>query len=264
MFGRRVQTVSDGVETISTFNGIGELANEWARFDADGKITERFLFGANVDQLVAQWSLEQGLLWALTDRLGSIRDLMNNAGKILQHMNYTAFGAPIFITPAGGLSNHAATHPYAFTGRVWDSLANMNYFRARTFDPATGRFTSADPLRFDAGDMNLYRYLNNSVFNGTDPSGKMFAYFLSAAFITALYAPIVLFLDSYDCLYELKVKGEKASYKTAAKVFALAILMVFSVVAIVLALTGPWGWAAALGALGVAGVVGDITVRLIC
>ena len=174
MFGRRVQTVSDGVETISTFNGIGEFANEWARFDADGKITERFLFGANVDQLVAQWSLEQGLLWALTDRLGSIRDLMNNAGKIVQHMNYTAFGAPIFITPAGGLSNHAATHPYAFTGRVWDSLANMNYFRARTFDPATGRFTSADPLRFEAGDMNLYRYLNNSPFKGTDPSGKCF------------------------------------------------------------------------------------------
>ncbi|MBQ9370568.1 MAG: fibro-slime domain-containing protein [Thermoguttaceae bacterium] len=183
MFGRRVQTVSDGVETISTYNGIGELANEWARFDAAGKIIQRFLFGANVDQLVAQWTPDQGILWALTDRLGSVRDLMNNAGEIVQHMNYTVFGAPIFITPANGLSNHAATHPYAFTGRVWDALANMNYFRARTFDPVTGRFTSADPLRFEAGDMNLYRYLFNSPLKGTDPSGKSIMEYLIVSLI---------------------------------------------------------------------------------
>ncbi|MGN1064403.1 MAG: RHS repeat domain-containing protein, partial [Thermoguttaceae bacterium] len=172
MFGRRVQVVSDGTETISTYDGIKELANEWARFDASGNVIQRFLFGAGVDQLIAQWTSEQGILWALTDRLGSVRDLMDNTGVIQAHMNYTAFGSPILIAPNAELARYLESRPYAFTGRIWDSIANMSYFRARTFDPMTGRFTSADPLRFDARDMNLYRYIANNPFMGSDPSGK--------------------------------------------------------------------------------------------
>ncbi|NEZ65245.1 hypothetical protein D0962_21115 [Leptolyngbyaceae cyanobacterium CCMR0082] len=36
------------------------------------------------------------------------------------------------------------------------------YYRARYYDPAVGRFISEDPLGFDAGDANLYRYVFNS------------------------------------------------------------------------------------------------------
>src|SRR5439155_15693372 len=42
---------------------------------------------------------------------------------------------------------------------------------ARYYDPATGRFLSQDPAGLDAGDLNLYRYVNNAPTNGTDPSG---------------------------------------------------------------------------------------------
>lgn len=194
MFGRRVQVVSDGTETISTFDGLGELANEWARFDAAGNVIQRFLFGGGVDRLIAQWTPDQGILWALTDRLGSVRDLMDNAGQIVAHMNYTAFGSPILIAPNAGFAKYLASHPFAFTGRTWDSIANMNYFRARTFDPMIGRFTSADPLRFEAGDMNLYRYLANSPFSGTDPSGKcsMTEYLIIISLVTA-------FVSVYNC-----------------------------------------------------------------
>src|SRR5262249_30094254 len=38
-------------------------------------------------------------------------------------------------------------------------------------DPNTGRWSSEDPLLFDAGDPNLYRYVGNSPTNYTDPSG---------------------------------------------------------------------------------------------
>jgi RHS repeat-associated protein len=39
------------------------------------------------------------------------------------------------------------------------------------FDPSIGRWMSDDPDGFDAGDTNLYRYVNNSPTNYTDPTG---------------------------------------------------------------------------------------------
>jgi hypothetical protein len=39
------------------------------------------------------------------------------------------------------------------------------------FDPTIARFTSEDPMGFDAGDPNLYRYTGNDPTNATDPSG---------------------------------------------------------------------------------------------
>lgn len=34
-----------------------------------------------------------------------------------------------------------------------------------------GRFLQSDPIRFAAGDLNVYRYVSNTVPNGTDPLG---------------------------------------------------------------------------------------------
>src|SRR5262249_36889784 len=40
------------------------------------------------------------------------------------------------------------------------------------FDPRTGRWLTEDPLLFEAGDSNLYRYVGNHPTLGTDPSGQ--------------------------------------------------------------------------------------------
>ena len=40
------------------------------------------------------------------------------------------------------------------------------------YNPTTGRWLSQDPIGFDGGDANLYRYVLNSPVNKTDPSGK--------------------------------------------------------------------------------------------
>ncbi|MDV3349818.1 RHS repeat-associated core domain-containing protein [Leptothoe sp. LEGE 181152] len=59
-----------------------------------------------------------------------------------------------------------------YTGRERDDATGLIYYRARYYDPAVGRFISEDPLGFDAGDANLYRYVFNSPTNYTDPSGE--------------------------------------------------------------------------------------------
>jgi len=65
--------------------------------------------------------------------------------------------------------------PYAnrflYTGREFLKKANLYDYRNRVYSPDLGRFLQTDPIRFDAGDVNLYRYVGNNAVRFTDPWG---------------------------------------------------------------------------------------------
>jgi RHS repeat-associated protein len=131
-------------------------------FDAVGSQTHRYLYGAGVDQVLAD-ETGTSMVWALTDRQGTVKDLIDNGGNIIEHLTYDSFGK---------LSNASTTgFRYGYTGREQDSETGLDYYRARYYDSANGRFISEDPIGFAAGDTNLTRYVGNSPTNGTDPSG---------------------------------------------------------------------------------------------
>ncbi len=44
---------------------------------------------------------------------------------------------------------------------------------ARWYDPEVGRWLSEDPIGFEAGDANLYRYVGNENTGAVDPSGQV-------------------------------------------------------------------------------------------
>lgn len=46
-------------------------------------------------------------------------------------------------------------------------------YRNWVYNADLGRFIQTDPIRFDAGDGNLYRYVGNDGVNLTDPEGLM-------------------------------------------------------------------------------------------
>ena len=48
---------------------------------------------------------------------------------------------------------------------------DLYHFRFRDYSPPLGRWTSMDPIRYEAGDVNLYRALGNTSINSTDPMG---------------------------------------------------------------------------------------------
>ena len=163
--GRRIQIVSDGEETIRVYEGTHFSANDLARFNTDGEAVQRFLFTDSVDQLVAQWTLGQGVTWALSDQLGSIRDLVDNAGHSIENVYYRAFGSPAI--------EGSATDPsrILFASRGYSELTGLYFNRTRFYHPSIGRFANRDTLGFQAGDHNLYRYALNSPQNAIDPSG---------------------------------------------------------------------------------------------
>ena len=55
-------------------------------------------------------------------------------------------------------------------GYYYDHTTGWYYLRGRIYDPATGRFLSADPLGLGP-DINWYRYAENNGINAADPSG---------------------------------------------------------------------------------------------
>ena len=58
-----------------------------------------------------------------------------------------------------------------FAGLERDTVTGLNLAVFRAQNPATGRWTSEDPLRFAAGDADLYRYVRNNATSLGDPSG---------------------------------------------------------------------------------------------
>ena len=97
---------------------------------------------------------------------------MDNSGTVVEHIRYDAFGQVTSVTDAQtGATLAEASTRYPYTGREWEADLALYYYRARWYDPTTGRFVSQDPIGFQAGDANLYRYVGNSVLNANDPSG---------------------------------------------------------------------------------------------
>ena len=153
-------------------------------FDEAGDLVSRSLHGEMVDELFATETATGQVLWALTDHIGSVRDIAERDSgtgdtEVVNHIRYDAFGSIASQTDPGTSSTPTdpdvllAGFRTSFTGREWDADADLFYYRARWYDPQAGRFISEDPISFNAGDANLYRYVANSPTLAVDPSGLM-------------------------------------------------------------------------------------------
>jgi RHS repeat-associated protein len=134
--------------------------------DGVGDRIFHYLYGLEADQVLAQDS-ETGMVWSLADRLGSIDVLTNEQGVIVDQRTYDSFGNTL------SQLDPTVKFRFGYTGRESDPETGLYYYRARYFDANVGRFISTDPIGFEAGDANLYRYVNNSSTLLTDPSGKI-------------------------------------------------------------------------------------------
>ncbi len=138
--------------------------NVWADLDGSNNLLTRYFHGDQVDQLFARQDVGVQY-WYLTDYQGSVRDVLDNSGNVKDAIVYDGFGNIISET------NSAYRGNYGWTGRMFDVETDLQYNRARWYDPTTGRWQSQDPLGFDAGDSNLYRYAFNGPTVLSDPSG---------------------------------------------------------------------------------------------
>ena len=161
--GKEVDSDGDGnIDETSRFVLDGDHIA--LTFDGEGNQRERFLHGAGIDQVIAQES-DGEVYWALSDNKGTVETVLNNEGDIVNEIIYDAFGNIESETDSN------IEFRFGYTGRELDEETGLQYYRARYYDGELGRFISQDPIGFLGGDVNLYRYVNNSPLNYIDPSG---------------------------------------------------------------------------------------------
>jgi len=106
-----------------------------------------------------------------TDRLGSVRAETDTSGNVVQ-----TYGTDEFGIVDAALTSGTQPTPFQYTGEPRDSETGLVYLRARSYDPAVGRFMQADPLRKSAagiGGWNRYSYVGNNPIRFIDPTGSM-------------------------------------------------------------------------------------------
>jgi len=153
----------------------GAGSNVILAYNGSGTLTDRLLVvppsgGASANQVLADENASGAVSWLLADNEGTIRDVVQyNSGTdtttVVDHLIYDSFGN---ITSQ---SNSAFQPLFAYTGMLLDGGSGFYYDHARWYDPQLGRFITQDPSGFAAGDADLYRYVNNSPMNATDPTG---------------------------------------------------------------------------------------------
>ena len=164
--GRRVKKqTGTGTPTVYVYDAGGQLAAEYG--------------GSNA---------ASGTQYLVQDHLGSTRMVVDGAGNCLALHDYLPFGEEL----QQGVGGRTGTCPYGgadgttqrFSGKERDSETNLDYFGARYFSGAQGRWTSPDlvnvtdeRLRNPSSTLNKYAYAANNPLKYVDPDGRDVTYF---------------------------------------------------------------------------------------
>jgi len=163
-FGRRIQKVFTQGTNTTTTNFVYDGNSIIEQTDQNGSVLARYAQDQNLDEPLAE-STAGATSFYEQDGVGSVTSLTSAAGALAQTYTYDSFGK--LTNSSGTLAN-----PFRFTGRDFDSETNLQFSRARYYDPNAGRFVSEDPLQFGPGDPNFYDYVSNNPALYTDPTGR--------------------------------------------------------------------------------------------
>ena len=161
--GRRIEKDVDGVVTRYVYDGEDILLE----FAGTNTQIARYTHGFGIDEPLIMARGGQSLFYQ-ADGLGSIIDLTDINGAVVQSYVYDSFG---------NIEQHVGNvvNPYTYTGREIDTESGLYFYRARYYDSITGRFINEGPIGFavlkKGGDFNLYRYVQNNPVNFIDPEG---------------------------------------------------------------------------------------------
>jgi RHS repeat-associated protein len=165
---RRTTRPGGGAETLRlVYAGWGLIEER----NGEGALAAQYVHGAQTDDIVAK-STVAGTVYYHRDGLGSTVALSDASGQVVERYRYDVFGR-VEIRSATGESVPESLfgNRFLFTGREHLSEAGLYDYRNRVYSAELGRFLQTDPIRFSAGDGNLYRYVGNDAVNLWDPWG---------------------------------------------------------------------------------------------
>lgn len=185
---RRVSSKNtEGTITRFLYDGVNNLGD----YDEDWDLLASYTQGVGIDKLIRRKD-SNGVRYYHADALGTTRLMTKPDQSTAASYTYDAWGK--IKTQTGEGSNR-----HKFTGREWDAEINLQYNRARFYDPEIGRFITQDPLTKGPDDpticykdniyaaahrvieeffnsmqpnkLNRYTYCQNNPINFIDPLG---------------------------------------------------------------------------------------------
>jgi RHS repeat-associated protein len=131
----------------------------------------RYIHGARIDEIIA-FVNRNGVFYPHYDVLGNVTMLTDEQGNVVERYSYSVEGKVTIQGAEGEIyQNSSVENRWMFTGREWLKEIGLYDFRNRVYSPSLGRFLQPDPMNFNAGDINIYRYVLNNFVNFTDPNG---------------------------------------------------------------------------------------------
>jgi RHS repeat-associated protein len=189
--GRRViQTVCPGgTSSVACVVGSSGSATTLYVYDATGELAAEYKNCQSSADCVDP-NQPAGLVYLTSDMLGSTRQVVDAQGNPIECVDYLPFGdfLPSPTTgPRSGVACYGQSEAVTelFTGKERDPETGFDYFGARYFSGAQGRFTSPDaPLLdqdpSDPQSWNLYSYVRNNPLMFTDLTGNDCVYLNSS------------------------------------------------------------------------------------
>jgi|GEM_PF-899267 len=117
------------------------------------------------------------------DHLGSLIAITDEVGILLEEFSFDAWGKRRYLDWQGEIDLYSfspsigwETHR-GFTNHEHLDSVGLIHMNGRVYDPAIGRFLSADPniqAPHNLQNFNRYSYVNNNPLSYTDPSGYFF------------------------------------------------------------------------------------------
>ncbi|MCB0303402.1 MAG: DNRLRE domain-containing protein [Calditrichaeota bacterium] len=105
----------------------------------------------------------------IKDHLGSTRVVLDESGTVTESYDYYPFGLEM---PGRVYVQGTADTRNKFTGKERDGETNWDYFGARYYDSAMGRWMAVDPLESKYPGWSPYNYTFNNPIDFFDPDGK--------------------------------------------------------------------------------------------
>ena len=170
--GRKLSRMDNETCEYYIYDGMNLVAD----YDAiNGRITRTYSYGPGVDNIQSMTIYDEyggsETYYYIKDASNTVYGLVDVNNEIVEYYHYDAFGNfKIKDNYYLWIPESAYGNRFLFQGREYDYDTALYYFRARWYEPETGRWLSPDPIGISGG-LNLYAFCENDPVNYTDPMG---------------------------------------------------------------------------------------------